>query len=112
VNNHRAKIVLSGTSDPRTLDHASHLVGEEELLVPSVTQDRVGSRTVTSSPVRRPLLPPEALRRLPASTGVLVYGSLPPIQLALRPWFDDPAMAVRGRRAAGEGPSVTGAGRA
>ena len=44
VNNHRAKVFLSGIADPRTLDHASHLVGDEELLVPSVTRD----------PARRP----------------------------------------------------------
>jgi type IV secretion system protein VirD4 len=97
INNHRAKIFLSGTSDPRTLDHASHLVGDEELSVPSVTRDPGGARTVTSSPVRRPLLPPEALRRMPPGTGVLVYGSLPPARLALRPWFSDPVLAPRGR---------------
>ena len=71
VNNHRAKIFLSGTSDPRTLDHASQLVGEEELLVPSVTKNPGGARTVTTSPVRRPLLaargppPPGAVDRGP-----------------------------------------------
>ncbi|HUA94382.1 MAG TPA: type IV secretory system conjugative DNA transfer family protein [Acidimicrobiales bacterium] len=97
VNNHRAKVFLSGTSDPRTLDHASHLVGEEELLVPSVTRDASGARSVTTTPVRHRLLPPEALRRLPAGSGVLVYGSLPPVRLALRPWFEEPALAGRGR---------------
>ena len=97
VNNHRAKVFLSGTSDPRTLDHASHLVGEEELLVPSVTRDAVGGKSVTTSPVHRRLLPPEALRGLPGGGGVLVYGSLPPVRLALRPWFEDPVLAARGR---------------
>lgn len=97
VNNHRAKIFLSGTADPRTLEHASHLVGDEELLIPSVTRDPTGARSVTASPVQRRLLPPEALRRLPSGTGVLVYGSLPPVQLALRPWFDDPLLSERAR---------------
>jgi type IV secretion system protein VirD4 len=97
VNNHRAKVFLSGTSDPRTLDHASHLLGEEELLVPSVTRDPSGVTSVTTSPVHRRLLPPEALRRLPAGNGVLVYGSLPPVRLSLRPWFADPVLAARGR---------------
>ena len=99
VNNHRAKVFLSGTADPRTLDYASHLVGDEELLVPSVTLDQRGARTVTTSPVQRRLLPPESLRRLPAGTGVLVYGSLPPVRLALRPWFDDATLAARARGA-------------
>ncbi len=110
VNNHRAKIFLSGTSDPRTLDHASQLVGEEELLVPSVTKNPGGARTVTTSPVRRPLLAPEALRRLAPSTGVLVYGSLPPARLALRPWFDDPRLAERGGSGRRRGARVRSAG--
>jgi len=97
VNNHRAKVFLSGTSDPRTLDHASHLVGEEELIVPSVTRDPSGARSVTTAPVHRRLLPPEALRRLPGGSGVLVYGSLPPVRLSLRPWFEDVVLAGRGR---------------
>lgn len=96
VNNHRAKIFLSGIADPRTLDHASHLVGDEELQVPSVTRDASGARTVTASPVQRRLLPPDALRRLPLGTGVLVYGALPPVRLALRPWFADPVLSDRG----------------
>jgi type IV secretion system protein VirD4 len=112
VNNHRAKIFLSGTSDPRTLDHASHLVGEEELLVPSITKDHSGARTVTTSPVRRALLAPEALRRLAPTTGVLVYGSLPPARLCLRPWFDDPCLAGRGGSGRRRGSRVRGADRA
>jgi len=110
INNHRAKVFLSGTSDPRTLDHASHLVGEEELLVPSVTRDPSGSRTVTTSPLRRPLLPPEALRQLPVSSGVLVYGSLPPARLALRPWFHDADLARRVGGGLDPGPTLRSGG--
>lgn len=97
VNNHRAKLFLSGTSDPLTLDHASHLAGEEDLLVSSFTTSAAGDRTVTASPLRRPLLPPDALRRMPPGTGVLLYGSLPPVRVALRPWYEDPVLAARGR---------------
>jgi len=98
VNNHRAKLFLSGTSDPVTLDRASHLIGDQELSVPSVTRDANGGLAVTNAPVQRRLLPPDALRQLPAGTGVLVYGSLPPARLALRPWWDDPVLCDRGRR--------------
>jgi type IV secretion system protein VirD4 len=98
VNNHRATLFLSGTSDPRTLDHASHLVGDEELPVPSISRDAGGGRTVTTTMTRRPLLPPEALRQIPAGTGVLVYGALPPVFLSLRPWFADPVLSRRGGR--------------
>ena len=31
LNNHRGRIFLSGIADPSTLDHASHLVGDEEV---------------------------------------------------------------------------------
>ncbi|MGH9089155.1 MAG: type IV secretory system conjugative DNA transfer family protein [Acidimicrobiales bacterium] len=107
VNNHRAKLFLSGTSDPVTLDHASHLVGEEELLVSSVTTSAAGERTVTASPLHRPLLPPDALRRMPPGTGVLLYGTLPPIRVALQPWHQDVTLAAR----AGGGSTGTGRGR-
>ncbi|HEX4083059.1 MAG TPA: type IV secretory system conjugative DNA transfer family protein [Acidimicrobiales bacterium] len=96
VNNHRAKIFLSGTSDPGTLDRASHLVGDEELLVPSMSRDSTGRRTTTTAPLHRRLLPPDALRRLPTGTGVLVYGSLPPVRMALRPWWEDAGLRARG----------------
>jgi type IV secretory pathway TraG/TraD family ATPase VirD4 len=101
VNNHRAKIFLSGTSDPGTLDRASHLVGDEELLVPSTSRDSTGRRVTTATPVQRRLLPPEALRRLPTGTGVLVYGSLPPVRLALRPWWEDAVLRPRAARPGG-----------
>lgn len=98
VNNHRATLFLSGTTDPRTLDHASHLVGDEELQIPSVTRGAGGGRTVTTTVTRRPLLPPDALRQMPGGTGVLVYGALPPVCVALRPWFTDPVLSLRGGR--------------
>ena len=101
VNNHRAKVFLPGIADPGTLDFACHLAGETEVHVPSVTVGSSGERTVTSSPVTRRLLPPDSLRRLRPGTGVLLYGSLPPARLALRPWFCDPVLAARGGVAAG-----------
>jgi type IV secretion system protein VirD4 len=99
VNNHRAKLFLPGIADPGTLDHASHLVGDEELLVSTVTRDAGGARSTSASPLRRRLLPPDALRRLSPGTAVLVYGGLPPARLALRPWWEDRALAERGGRA-------------
>jgi type IV secretion system protein VirD4 len=109
VNNHRAKIFLSGTSDPGTLDRASHLVGDEELLVPSMSRDSTGRRTSSTAPLQRRLLPPDALRRLPTGTGVLVYGSLPPVRLALRPWWEDTGLRARGARLrAGSGGRAVG----
>ncbi len=82
VNNHRAKLFLPGIADPATLELASQLAGEEELVLRSVTTGPSGERSI--SPFLRPcasfaLLPPDALRRMAPGTGVLLYGALPPV---------------------------------
>lgn len=87
VNNHRAKVVLSGISDPSTLEYASHLLGDEEVKYSSVTTGAQGERSRTESTGYRKLAPGHALRRIKPGEGVLVYGHLPPAQLKLRPWF-------------------------
>jgi type IV secretion system protein VirD4 len=96
VNNHRAKVFLSGISDPSTLDHASHLIGDEELHLAATTSGGQGGPTTTSSPTTRRLAPPDALRRIAPGEGVLVYGGLPPARIVLRSWFEDPLLAERG----------------
>lgn len=100
VNNHRAKLFLPGIADPATLDLACNLAGETEVEAPSVTVNASGERSVTSSPTVRRLLPGDALRRLPPHEAVLLYGSLPPARIALRPWYEDAVLARRGGRAA------------
>ena len=97
VNNHRAKLFLSGISDPSTLDYASHLIGEEEVLLPATTRGGRNGPSTTRSPTTRRLAPPDALRRIAPGHAVLVYGDLPPIRLRLRPWFADPALTARAR---------------
>ncbi len=91
VNNHRAKLFLSGISDPSTLDYASHLIGEEEVVLPSVTLGGHGSSggpsTTHSQSVRR-LAAPDVLRRTPPGEAVLLYGDLPPARLRLRTRFE------------------------
>ncbi|MHB1584459.1 MAG: type IV secretory system conjugative DNA transfer family protein, partial [Acidimicrobiales bacterium] len=96
LNNHRAKVFLSGTTDPATLEHASRLVGDEEALQASVTRDATGGVSTTRAPGRRPLLAPERLRQLRPGAGLLVYGHLPPARLLLRPWWEDEVLARRG----------------
>jgi type IV secretory pathway TraG/TraD family ATPase VirD4 len=105
VNNHRAKLFLSGISDPTTLDHASQLIGEEHVMVPATTVGvRAGPSTTRSESTRR-LAPPDALRRIPPGRGVLLYGDLPPARLRLRPWYADPGLR---RRAGGIDPRPGG----
>ncbi len=87
LNNHRAKLFLPGIADPDTLEYASRLIGDEEVTLPSVTRDPRGARSTTSSVAPRRLLPPEELRCLPRGRAVLVYGTLPPVKVQLRPWW-------------------------
>lgn len=87
LNNHRAKLFLPGIADPDTLEYASRLIGDEEASHPSVTRDPTGRHSTTSTTTPRRLLPPEALRCLPRGRAVLVYGTLPPVRLQLRPWW-------------------------
>jgi type IV secretion system protein VirD4 len=96
VNNHRAKVVLSGIADPMTLEQLSRLAGEEELWIPTPTVDADGRRSVTEAPLSRPLAPADWLRRIAPGEGVLVYGHLPPARIALRPWFAERSLAGRG----------------
>jgi type IV secretion system protein VirD4 len=107
VNNHRAKVVLSGISDPATLDHLSHLVGEEEVLQVSTTTSAEGSVSTTRSTSPRRLAPADTLRRIRPGHGVLVYGHLPPARLVLRPWFADRRLARRARPPEAPAPKVT-----
>jgi type IV secretory pathway TraG/TraD family ATPase VirD4 len=84
VNNHRAKLVLSGISDPATLEYASRLIGDAEVRDHSVTTDAKGGRSITRSTRERRLAPDAEVRRIPPGTGVLVYGHLPPVRIKLR----------------------------
>jgi type IV secretion system protein VirD4 len=102
VNNHRAKLFLSGISDPSTLDYASHLIGDEEPHLAATTAGGRGGASTTRSPTVRRLAPPDALRRTPPGSGVLVYRDLPPARVTLRTWYDDPWL--RARATSGTGP--------
>ena len=87
INNHRAKVVLSGVSDTPTLDYLSRLIGDQASTEISETRDKDGSvRSTTQSTRHRPLAPPAALRQTATGNGVLVYGNLRPAHLRLRPW--------------------------
>jgi type IV secretion system protein VirD4 len=90
VNSHRARMLLPGVADLDTLRYFSDLVGEEEVRECSRTTGAgAGGGTRTSSRRRRPLLAAEALRQLPDRHALLLYGRLPPAEIALRMWFTD-----------------------
>jgi type IV secretion system protein VirD4 len=98
LNNHRAKLFLPGIADPDTLEYASQLIGDEEVSQPTVTRDPRGAHSTTSTRSPRRLLPPAELRRLPRGQAVLVYGTLPPARLRLRPWDPSRSGTEPGRR--------------
>jgi type IV secretion system protein VirD4 len=106
LNNHRAKIFLPGIADPDTLEYASRLVGDEEIALPSVTRDPSGGRSTTSTRGPRRLLPPEDLRCLRRGEAVLIYGTLPPARLRLRPWWSGATPRRRRRAPHGSAPPV------
>jgi type IV secretion system protein VirD4 len=88
VSNHRAKVILSGISDPRTLDYVARLLGDEQVPFLSSTSSSSGHST-TESVSYRHLAPANVLREMRPGHGVLVYGHLAPARIALRPWFKE-----------------------
>ena len=84
VNNHRAKVLLSGISDPATLEYAARLLGDEEVMQASVTRGEHGERSTTESTGYRSLAPAYVLGGVRPGDGVLVYGHLPAARLSLR----------------------------
>jgi type IV secretion system protein VirD4 len=95
INNHRAKALLSGISDPGALDYVSRLSGDEEVTRDATTRDASGLRSNTESTTYRRLAPVDALRRVVPGEGVLIYGHLPPARLRLRPWYEDRELRKR-----------------
>jgi type IV secretion system protein VirD4 len=105
VNNHRAKVFLSGISDPQTLDYASQLIGDEEVVLAATTSGGRSGPSTTRSPTTRRLVTPGGVRRLAPGEALLVYGGLPPARLTLRPWTDDPVLRRRRWAPVSDGPT-------
>jgi type IV secretion system protein VirD4 len=103
VNNHRAKVFLSGVSDPDSLEYASRLIGEAAETEQSHTTGE-GRTSTTERTAYRRLAPLSVLRQVKPGEGVLIYGHLAPARLRLRYWRKDPAL----RRLAAGGPSQGG----
>lgn len=89
VNNHRAKLIGSGIADPDTLDYAARVLGDQEITQVSSTAGHEGRASTTQSTTYRSLAPAHVLRQATPGSAVLIYGSLPPAQISLRPWFAD-----------------------
>jgi type IV secretion system protein VirD4 len=87
LNNHRAKLFLSGLADLSALELGARLIGDRQTLERARSMGSDGRHSVNESVSYRPLLPVEDLRRLRPGEGVLVYGHLRPTPIRLRPYY-------------------------
>jgi len=91
------KLVLGGGSNARDLADLAALIGERDERTESTSRDGYGSRSVSTSLRRVPIMDTSRLRTLPFGTAVLLLRTAAPIVLDLRPWpdrADGPALAA------------------
>jgi type IV secretory pathway TraG/TraD family ATPase VirD4 len=89
VNNHRAKLAGRRISDLETLDYFTHLIGSGEFEQRSVStpSGEQGGSSRTEGETYRELAPAHVLRQSNAASALMVYGSLSPTVVGLRPWY-------------------------
>jgi type IV secretion system protein VirD4 len=88
LNNHRAKLFLSGLADLSALELGARLIGDQALVDRNRSMGTDGRHSLNESTSYRPLLPVEDLRRLRPGEGVLLYGHLRPTPVRLRPFYE------------------------
>ena len=97
LNNHRAKLFLSGLADLSALELGARLIGDQALVDRNRSMGSDGRHSLNESTSYRPLLPVEDLRRLRPGEGVLLYGHLRPTPIRLRPFYEPREQARRDR---------------
>jgi type IV secretion system protein VirD4 len=97
LNNHRAKLFLSGLADLSALELGARLIGDQALVERNRSMGSDGRHSTNESTSYRPLLPVEDLRRLRPGEGVLLYGHLRPTPIRLRPFYEPREQARRQR---------------
>jgi type IV secretion system protein VirD4 len=97
LNNHRAKLFLSGLADLSALELGARLIGDQALVDRNRSMGSDGRHSLNESRSYRPLLPVEDLRRLRPGEGVLLYGHLRPTPIRLRPFYEPREQARRQR---------------
>lgn len=101
LTNHGTKVIFSGVSDAATLDYATRLLGDEEVLQRGSSTDLVGGgRSMSESTTRVRLLPGDVLRQAAVFEGLLIHGTLPAAHLHARPYHLDRRL----RAISGSGP--------
>jgi len=94
LNNHRARLFGRGIADNDTLDYLSRLIGETRSTTRQHSTDPHGRTSTSEHHQYRRAAGLDALRRLPADTGVLLYGAELPAAIRLRPWYQDAALSA------------------
>jgi type IV secretion system protein VirD4 len=84
LTNHAGLLALRGIRDRETLDLLSFLLGDGEVDRTSTTQQAGGGQAVSTSRQRERLAPADALRQLSVGSGLLIYGSLPPVRVQFK----------------------------
>lgn len=84
------KVILGGASNSKDLHDLSTLIGERDESTDSTTVGDHGSRSAQRSIRRVPVMPPDAIRRLPFGTGLILLRAAPPIVTKLRRWTERP----------------------
>jgi type IV secretory pathway TraG/TraD family ATPase VirD4 len=87
-NNCRARVLLPGQGDLKTLEQFSRAIGDETRIFRAENSDRWRSSS-SEQRVGRPLASIDELRR--QRCAVLLYANAPPAQLELRRWDQVPA---------------------
>jgi type IV secretory pathway TraG/TraD family ATPase VirD4 len=87
-NNCRARLLLPGQGDLRTLGQFSQAIGDETRIYPSKHSDHRHT-SLSEQRTGRPLAAVDELRRM--HQAVLIYANAPPAQLDLRRWDQVPA---------------------
>ena len=90
LTNHGTKLLFSGISDSSTLEYATRLLGDEEVVQRGSSTDLVGGgRSMSESTTRVGLIPGDVLRRAAVFQGLLIHGTLPAAHLHARPYHLD-----------------------
>lgn len=88
LNNHPAKIVLPGISDPETTELVAKMVGKGEYTEVQISKND-GKTSQSYSTRSDSMASPDALRQLQDGTAIVLYKGKPPTIVRLRPWFAD-----------------------
>ncbi|PZR70517.1 MAG: hypothetical protein DLM66_03775 [Candidatus Dormiibacter spiritus] len=88
-NNCRARLLLPGQGDLRTLEHFSRAIGDETRDYELASRTSEGRWSQAGQRVGKPLASADALRRM--REPILLFGSAPPAKLRARRWDQVPA---------------------